>query len=133
MMKTISAALLGFGAFALAAAYAADTTKTADPPELAKYNRTGKFENCITNHQISSMRILNKKQILIEMHGGGVDYLAEADHCPSLNRNLTLVYDATIDELCNTTIIHLADVSSPVSQRGTCGIDRFERLEKKKN
>jgi hypothetical protein len=131
MMKTISA-VMGFSAFALVAAHAADAPKSGDPPELANYTHTGKFETCITNHQIDNMRVLNKKQILIEMRIGHGAYLAEAEHCPTLGRDVTLVYDATIDQFCNTTIIRLVDASAPAMQRGSCGIDRFEKLEKKK-
>ena len=58
-------------------------------------------------------------------------YLAEPKSCPGLSRNLALSYDATTGQLCNTTIIRLLDTSSPVSSRGSCGIERFEKLEKK--
>ena len=125
-MKTHFIAALA-AAIPLSSAFAAD--KPA--PELEKYNRTGQYETCLTSHQIRETRILNDKQILVTMTGGDA-YLAEPKSCAGLSRNLALSYDATTGQLCNTTIIHLLDTSSPVPSRGTCGIERFEKLEKKK-
>ena len=128
----LGGALVAACTLALASAHAADPPKPdADSPELGKYTRTGHYETCLTNHQIQNIRILNRKQILFEMYGQDA-YLAEPEHCQGLSKNLALGYDASLDQLCNTTIIHLLDTSSPVPQRGTCGIDRFEKLEKKK-
>lgn len=119
--------IAGFAiALPLAPALAAD--KPA--PELDKYNRTGQYETCLTSHQIRETQILNSKQILFKMNGGDA-YLAEPKSCAGLSRNLALSYDATTGQLCNTTIIHLLDTSTPVPARGTCGIERFEKLEKK--
>ena len=123
--------LFAGGLVAAAASFAADKPP-ADAPELAKYNRTGKYETCLVNHQIQNIRILNSRQILFEMYGGGA-YLAEPQHCPALSPGLALAYDATIDEFCNTTIVRLIDPGTPVMERGSCGIDRFEKLEKKKS
>jgi len=98
--------------------------------ELEKYNRTGQFETCLTNNRIRETQILNSKQILVKMNGDEA-YLAEPKSCPGLSRGVTLSYDASLNQLCNTTIIRLLDTSSPVSSRGSCGIERFEKLEKK--
>lgn len=118
------------GIFGLASACASDRPKSEDAPELANFKRTGKYETCLTSNRIDRIRILNRKQILFEMIGKDY-YLAEPEHCPGLSKSLALSYDATINQLCNTTIVHLIDPGSPVPQRGTCGIDRFEKLEKK--
>ena len=117
---------------ALAAAIPLTSVFAADKPapELEKYNRTGQFETCLTNHQIRETQILNSRQILVKMNGGTA-YLAEPKSCPGLSRGLALSYDASQDQLCNTTIIRLLDTSSPVASRGSCGIERFEKLEKK--
>jgi hypothetical protein len=105
---------------------------TADKPakELEKYNRTGQYETCLTSNRIRETQILNSKQILFKMNGDDA-YLAEPKSCPGLSRGLALSYDATINQLCNTTIITLLETSSPVPSRGSCGIERFEKLEKK--
>jgi hypothetical protein len=114
-----------------AIAHAADApAKKTDAPELSAYHRTGHMESCLTAHTIRSTEILNDHQILFHMIGG-TTYLTEAD-CPSLNRSLALSYDVTPDVLCNSTIVHLLDTSTPVHDRGTCGLSQFELLEKKK-
>jgi hypothetical protein len=98
--------------------------------ELEKYNRTGQYETCLTVNRIRETQILNNKQILFKMNGDET-YLAEPKSCPGLSRGLALSYDATINQLCNITTITLLDASSPVPSRGSCGIERFEKLEKK--
>lgn len=117
-------------AFAIAMPLTSALAADKPAPELEKYNRTGQYETCLTSHRIRETRILNDKQILVTMNGGDA-YLAEPKSCPGLSKGLALSYDATIDQLCNTTIIHLLDTSSPVPARGSCGIERFEKLEKK--
>lgn len=114
---------LAFGAFA--------ADKSEEAPALKKYKRTGEYTNCLKASRINSTQILNDHQILFQMLGGD-DYLAEPKTgCSGLQKNLALLYDPVPDQLCNTTIIKLVEPSSPVPHRGTCAIDRFERLEKK--
>lgn len=120
--------LIAAVAFALPLTSALAEEKPAK--ELQKYNRTGQYVTCLTSHQIRESQILNSTQILFKMNGGDA-YLAEPKSCSGLSRNLALSYDATTGQLCNTTIVHLLDTSSPVPTRGSCGIDRFEKLEKK--
>jgi hypothetical protein len=122
------AACLAMTTLGLASAYAGEAKP--DAPALAKYKRTGQYQTCLTAHLIQSSRILNRHQILFEMIGGGV-FLAEPEHCPGLSSDLALAYDATNDELCNTTIIRLVEPGSSVPNRGGCDIERFEKLERK--
>lgn len=124
-LSFISVGLLAAATLVLTSTHAAD-----EAPALKNHLRTGKYEHCLTNHRINDIRILNDHQILFSMTGGEA-YLAEPKHCSGLSKGLALAYDATLDELCNTTIVHLVDPSSPVPQRGTCGIDRFEKLKQK--
>lgn len=125
--------ILVSGAFLIltgSAACAADSAPAKpDAPELLKWKRTGEYTTCLTIHSIRESRILNSHQILFTT-GANSAYLAEPD-CPALSSNLALSYDATLDQLCNTTIIRLIESGSPVPNRGSCSIDRFERLEKK--
>ncbi|BCW87879.1 hypothetical protein sos41_10110 [Alphaproteobacteria bacterium SO-S41] len=102
----------------------------ADSDVLAKYNRTETYENCINIQRIQNSRILNDHQILFEMAGDTV-YLNEPENCPSLNKSLGLGYDATTGDLCTTTIVHLIDPGSPAGDRGSCGLSKFQKLEKK--
>lgn len=126
-------AMFGLSALALLAfaapSLAMDEGQTLPAPK--GYERTGQYENCLTASRIEHSRILNRHQILFEMTGKEA-YLAEPakGQCPTLSRSYALVYDASINQLCNSSIIHLIEPSSPVSNRGTCGIDRFEKLVK---
>ncbi len=100
------------------------------PPELLQYERPGQYYPCITASQIKEIRPLSTSQILIRM-GGKKAYVADVRNCPNLSRGVAIKYDATPNQLCNTTILHLLDPGSPSVQKGTCGVVRFEELEKK--
>ncbi len=129
MRFPMSAAVLGCALFALApAALAAEAA--ADDPALAKYTRTQSFENCLDTRRIESARILNRRQILFEMTGSDA-YLNEPENCPSLSKSVTLAYDATTGQLCTTTIVHLVDTGTGGGERGSCGLAKFQKLEKK--
>lgn len=101
-----------------------------DADALAKYDRTGTFENCLDIQRIQSSRILNSHQILFEMNGDKV-YLNEPESCPSLSKSVALAYDATTGQLCTTTIVHLVDPGSAGGDRGSCGLAKFQLLTKK--
>lgn len=121
-MKTILS-VLGLG-FALAAPALA-----ADKPEIKGYTRTGETTNCLMVNQIRESRILSKTQILFEM-SGGTRYVSEPENC-RLNKRYALKYDATINQLCTTTIVTLLDTSTggPMTV-GSCGLAPFEKLAK---
>lgn len=126
----IPVALLACATLGPASAHGADQAQPqTSPPGIKNHQRTGQYENCLTSHRIRDIRILNNRQILFTMNGGDA-YLAEPERCAGLSKGLALAYDATLNQLCNTTIVHLIDPGSPVPQRGTCGIERFERLKK---
>jgi hypothetical protein len=108
---------------------AADGPKP-DAPELADYERTGQRETCLRAHDIDQTQILNRHQVLLRLTNGRF-YLGEMPDCPQLSRSMTLVYDATPNDLCTTTIVHIADFAGPASQRGACGFSSFELLKKK--
>jgi hypothetical protein len=108
---------------------AADGPKP-DAPELADYERTGQRENCLRAHDIDQTQILNGHQVLLRMINNRY-YLAEANDCPQLSRSMALVYDATPNDLCTTTIVHLVDSGHPDTPRGSCGFSSFELLKKK--
>lgn len=130
MRVSLQAAAIGCAMLVLGTLPAAVAADQEDSEVLAKYDRTQTFENCIRISRIESSRILNRHQILFEM-AGGKTYLNEPDSCPSLSKSLTLVFDATIDELCTTTIVRLVDTGAGVGERGSCGLAKFQELTKK--
>ena len=126
MNRVLTATLLS--AAVLAAPAMAGETK-ADKPALEGFTRTGEMSNCIYSRQLDQVKILNKHQILFEMINGKY-YLNEPENCPGLNKRYALKYDATIGQLCNTTIVTLLDTASGIHNQGSCGLSQFERVEK---
>ncbi len=113
------------------AAFAAEK-QAEDAPELAKYTRTGETESCLSTLRIDTVQILNKRQILFKMKGGGEAYLNEPDNCLGLTKSAALVYEATLNEICGTTIVKIAEPMGGMSGiRGACGLGKFQKLEKK--
>lgn len=121
------AAVLGLAAAAFTPALA-HSEHEADAPELSGYVRTGQTEACLTARNIESMQILNRHQILVKMRSGS-DYLNEPN-C-NLNKNYALKYEVTVGQICNTTIVTLVDSGAPMSTMGSCGLEKFEKLDKK--
>ena len=121
-MKTI------LSVFGLSLALAAPAL-AADKPEIKGYTRTGETTNCLTANLIRESRILSKTQILFEVAGGD-HYISEPENC-NLRKNYALKYDATINQLCTTTIVTLLDTSTggPMTM-GSCGLAPFEKLAK---
>ncbi len=127
MTRTLIAALVSGAMLALPAV--AGEAKADGKPELAGYTRTGEMTNCIYSRQLEQVKILNGKQILFEMTGSRY-YLNEPKSCPTLRKRYALKYDATIGQLCNTTIVTLLDTASGIHNQGSCGLSQFERVEK---
>ncbi|MCC6919152.1 MAG: hypothetical protein IT548_08105 [Alphaproteobacteria bacterium] len=96
---------------------------------VAGYTRTGETENCLQAHNIQQSRILDADTILFEMSGGD-RYLSETEGC-HLHKTYTLSYDATINQLCTTTIVTLLDMGGGGPQQvGSCGLGKFQKLAK---
>jgi hypothetical protein len=106
----------------------AGEAKTEQVP-LVGYTRTGEMSNCIYARRLDQVKILNSTQILFEMHGGDF-YLNEPTSCPSLRKRYALKYDSTIGQICTTTIVTLLDTGSGIHYQGTCGLGKFEKVEK---
>lgn len=117
----LSTALMGGAALA-------GEEKTEKPP-LVGFTRTGEMHNCIYARRLDQVKILNDSQILFEMLGGQY-YLNEPTSCPTLRKRYALKYDSTIGQICTTTIITLLDTASGIHYQGTCGLGKFEKVEK---
>jgi hypothetical protein len=100
-----------------------------DKAPIEGYTRTGETENCLTINRIKESRILGKNQILFEMLNND-RYVSEPENC-NLRKSYTLKYDATINELCTTTIVTLLDNGGGgLMNAGGCGLAPFEKLAK---
>jgi hypothetical protein len=103
----------------------------SDKAPLDGYTRTGETSNCLMINRIQNTRILSKTQILFEMLGNE-DYISEPENC-NLRKTYALKYDATINQLCTTTIVTLLDPGAGgPTQVGSCGLAPFEKLTKTK-
>ena len=127
MNRVLTATLLSAAVLAAAPALAGEAK--GDKPALEGFTRMGEMSNCIYARQLDQVKILNKHQILFEMINGKY-YLNEPENCPGLNKRYALKYDATIGQLCNTTIVTLLDTASGIHNQGSCGLSQFERVEK---
>jgi len=128
-MRSFATALVLAPFLALPTALAADAPKD-DASELSDYARTGQTKSCLRASDIDTTTVLNNHQVLLRTKFNEY-YLGEMPSCPQLNRSLSLVYDATPNDLCTTTIVHLADFGTPAVQRGACAFASFEVLKKK--
>jgi len=115
-------------AVAAGAAFAGEAKKD-ETPELVGYTRTGEMENCIYARQLDQVKILNSKQIIFEMTNGRY-YLNEPKSCPTLRKRYALKYDASIGQICSTTIVTLLDTAGGIPYQGSCGLGKFEKVEK---
>jgi len=99
---------------------------------LQKYQRTGKFENCIPlGGAIRETKVLDASTLLFYMAGGDV-YLNEIPLCPYLEPSYrSFTYDTSLSKLCSTDIITVIDPTSSVPTVGSCGLGRFELLKEK--
>lgn len=117
-----AAAAAGLAAFQ--PVFAAETTAPAG------FVRTGETETCLSVHRLDSTKILNRDQILFKMKNGDT-WLNEPAGCPGLSRNSALAYEVHANQICNTTIVTLVEPSGTMpSVRGSCGLSKFEKLER---
>lgn len=102
-----------------------------DAPELAGFVRTGQLESCLSTTRLDRTEILNREQILFRMKGGDT-YLNEPKGCPGLSKHAALSYEIHTNQICDTTIVSVIEpVGTDAMVRGSCGLSKFEKLEKK--
>ncbi len=105
----------------------ADTGSDRYEREMAKYKQTDTFENCIRNTSIKNTKVLDSSNIIFEMRDKKV-YLNTFDNkCHSLGLTRQFAYKPTNNRLCSFDIISVFNLDGP---RGSCGLGKFELLEK---
>lgn len=126
-MRTYTAAAFLAALLMSGAALAGD----AAPPETpAGYVRTGDTAHCLRLARIDRMKILNSRQILVEMANGEA-WLQEPRSCSPLRRDYAFAYSSVAGELCDTTSITLLDSGPGLSFSGICIFDEFQKLDQK--
>lgn len=105
----------------------ADTGSDRYEREMAKYKQTDTFENCIRNRSIKNTKVLDSSNIIFEMRDKKVYLNTFENKCHSLGFTRQFAYKPTNNRLCSFDFISVFDSTGP---RGSCGLGKFELLEK---
>lgn len=96
--------------------------------ELAKYEQTGEFKQCINNNYIKRTKVLDDTRILFEMNNDKF-YLNTMDHkCPHLGFNKSFSYKVRVGKVCNNDMINVVEIAE---LGPTCVLNKFEVLEER--
>ena len=129
MMKNI--VLISVLCAAGCATTSAEPVDEAAAATLAEYNRTGDVSTCLSITQVSEIRAVDEKTLLIR--SGVSDYYVSdlSSRCNGATRNSTrFEYSTSTGQLCRNEIIRVVDNGGGFLT-GSCGMGSFERLEKK--
>lgn len=96
--------------------------------QMAKYEKTGEFENCVSVSRIRSTKVLDDNHIIFEMRGNKA-YLNTLDRrCNSLGFRRQIAYNVRNNRICNVDFFNVIDNFGSIA---TCGFGKFEALEEK--
>lgn len=98
--------------------------------KLAKFEKTGEVQNCLSLRSIDQIKALDDRNFLIEA-GANDYYLAElSSSCRGADSSLNrLQYTTSLSSLCRNEIITVVDNSTGFTV-GSCGMSDFQKLEK---
>ena len=102
----------------------------------ARFERTGQIERCLMRHRIIETRVIDNRHILFRT-GVNRYYLNTLPHeCASLDHARTIGIDTPTSNLCDVDSVKVLDTAfhrSPGRRLigPTCGLGRFERVEKR--
>jgi len=83
-------------------------------------------ERCIDTRRISSMKIVDKQNILFYMRGQTIYHNELPRACPGLRRGKTISYRTSLSRLCSNDFITLLDNYGMGLSRGpSCGLGKF--------
>lgn len=109
-----------------------------NPNPLDRFTRTGKTEQCLPTFWIQDARVIDDQDIMFRISGSKyyLNHLQQA--CPQLSLYKRFTYKLQAqNQLCNMDIITvLTNVETNHGIHGllhgaSCGLGKFERLEKK--
>ena len=127
-MKKISIAVIMMTAGCASGGAYEMSEKTAE--SLAKFERTGEFQNCLNVSQIDGITPLDERHFLVR-YGVSKYYLNELPRsCFGAGRaGNRLQYTVYGGQICRNEIVHVVDNTTGMAG-GACGLSSFERLEK---
>jgi hypothetical protein len=97
--------------------------------ELAKYDRTGEVQNCVSQNQIKNTNVLDDMHIIYELSGNNFLLNTLDRKCPQLGFNRAYSINVRGGQVCNNDIIHVFENSGT---GGACGLGKFEKLNIKR-
>ena len=123
---------LGFGALGALAGSDSPVGKVGDPlPEkLAGYKLTGDVEKCFLTTQIRSSRPLDDYHLVFKMRNGDTYLNRLSNRCAGLRFEKSYAYSNHEPRLCHLEIIRVISTSAGGGVRGSCGLGKFEKIEK---
>ncbi len=132
MKKAWTVAASAAVAALIVAGTATSKEKDEEPKELKRYAATGETELCLRTTKIRSSQVLDNQHILFKMNNGDTYLNKLPRKCSQLGFNRAFSYKNNTSELCNTEIIRVLNTSAAggPTTLATCGIGKFERLEK---
>ncbi len=99
------------------------------PAKLSGYELTGDVKRCFRSTNIKSSRPLDDFHILFKLRNGD-EYLNRLNHrCSGLKIEGAYKYTTGIAQLCHLEIITVISTSTG-TPRGSCGLGRFEKIQK---
>jgi hypothetical protein len=99
--------------------------------ELAKFERTGEMQSCVSIANLNQIKPLSDKLFLVRV-GVNDYYLNEVSgRCSGASSSFShLQYTTSLTQLCRNEIIHVVDTSTGM-HLGACGLGSFEKLKQK--
>ena len=125
----LSSFSLAFGALA---GSASSVGKVGDPlPEkLAGYKLTGDVEKCFRTTRIKSSRPLDDFHLVFTLRNGDRYLNRLSNRCSGLRMEGAYAYKTGLSQLCHLQIIDVISTSAGGGRRGSCGLGKFEKIEK---
>jgi hypothetical protein len=103
----------------------------AAPDDGQKAAKTPKVERCLSLIRIEDMRILDNQRIVFEMTGEDQYLNVLPRPCPGMDRNSTIMYRTSLNELCDLDVITLLDsIGSGYMPGASCGLGMFIPISK---
>ena len=122
-MKKMLLSVVFLTAWGGAGAFAFESMEEKAAKEMAKYNQTGEFEQCIRYNSINKTTILDDTKIIFELKNNKQMLNTMNSQCKSLYFEKHFSMTPSGNRLCAKDVI--------ATPRATCMLGSFELLEEK--
>jgi len=114
--------------FGVSSVFAFETQAQRFEKEMAKYDRTGEMQDCVSQSQIKNTTVLDDNHILYELNGNNFMLNTLDQKCHNLGFNKSFSITVRGGRVCKSDIIHVYE--NP-GIGGACGLGQFEKLIQK--